>query len=210
MAITCPRCGAEFDATLFQFGHAVRCNCGAQVRYPDVDLRRGHIIADSGLPHNLSSLNRQLLHEAIRLSIEKIESGEGGPFGAVIARDGEIVGRGWNRVTSTNDPTAHAEIVAIRDACANLKTFTLAGCEIYSSCEPCPMCLAAIYWARLDRIHHAAAREDAAAAGFDDGLIYRELTLPPGRRALPMVQDLRDDACEAFRAWLRKRDRVMY
>jgi guanine deaminase len=156
------------------------------------------------------SMNPSFLREAIRLSTEKMEGNEGGPFGALIVRDGEIVGRGWNRVTSTNDPTAHAEIVAIRDACARLKTFTLAGCEIYTSCEPCPMCLAAIYWARLGRIFYAATHEDTTAAGFDDRSIYRELELPPGGRSIPMVQDLREEASKAFGAWMKKADRVEY
>lgn len=155
-------------------------------------------------------MNRRFLQDAIRLSIEKMELGEGGPFGAVIVQAGEVVGRGWNRVTSTNDPTAHAEILAIRDACCRLKRFSLAGCEIYASCEPCPMCLAAIYWARIERIYHAATREDAAEAGFDDCRFYRELLSPPEIRAIPMIQDLRQDACEGFRAWARKVDRVMY
>src|SRR5262245_29961376 len=128
-------------------------------------------------------MNLVFLREAIRLSIDKMQANEGGPFGAVIVRDGQIIGRGWNRVTSTNDPTAHAEIVAIRDACSRLKTFSLAGCEIYSSCEPCPLCLAAIFWARLDRIFYAATCEDAAAAGFDDGILYRELALPVANRS---------------------------
>jgi len=120
------------------------------------------------------------------------------------------VGRGWNRVTSINDPTAHAEIIAIRDACSNLKTFSLEGCDIYASCDPCPMCLAAIYWARLDRIFYAAAWEDAIAAGFDDTEFYRELALPPGSRSMPVIQDLREEACEAFRRWMKKEDRVVY
>jgi guanine deaminase len=155
-------------------------------------------------------MNPFFLREAIRLSIEKMEGNEGGPFGAVIARDGKIVGWGWNRVTSTLDPTAHAEIVAIRDACARLKTFSLTGCEIYTSCEPCPMCLAAIYWARLSRIFYAATSEDTTAAGFDDCSFYQEVTLPPCDRSIPMVQDLRDEACKAFGAWMRKTDRVGY
>jgi len=150
------------------------------------------------------------LREAIRLSLEKMEGNEGGPFGAVIVRDGEIVGRGWNRVTSTNDPTAHAEVVAIRDACSHLKTFSLAGCEIYSSCEPCPLCLAAIYWSRLDRIYHAATCDDAAAAGFDDRNFYRELAKPVGDRSIPMEQALRDEACVALKAWMQKEDRIRY
>jgi len=155
-------------------------------------------------------MNPSFLREAILLSVEKMEGNEGGPFGAVIARDGKIVGRGWNRVTSTNDPTAHAEIVAIRDACAHLDTFSLSGCEIYTSCEPCPMCLAAIYWARLGRIVYAATCEDAAAAGFDDHSVYRELGLPPGGRSIPSVQHFREEACKAFTAWLRKTDRTHY
>jgi tRNA(Arg) A34 adenosine deaminase TadA len=155
-------------------------------------------------------MNPVFLREAIRLSIEKMRANEGGPFGAVVVRDGQIIGRGWNRVTSTNDPTAHAEVVAIRAACAHLKTFRLAGCEIYCSCEPCPLCLAAIYWARLDRIYYAATCDDAAAAGFDDRTFYLELGKPAGARALPMEQALREEACAAFHAWVRKGDRIGY
>lgn len=155
-------------------------------------------------------MNLAFLREAIRLSIEKMEGNEGGPFGAVIVRDGEIIGRGWNRVTSTNDPTAHAEVVAIRDACSKLKMFSLPGCEIYSSCEPCPLCLAAIYWSRLDRIYYAATCDDAAAAGFDDGNFYRELAKPAGKRLIPMEQALRDEASVALKAWMKKEDRVRY
>jgi guanine deaminase len=155
-------------------------------------------------------MNREFLREAIRLSIEKSQLGEGGPFGAVVVRNGQIVAQGWNRVVSTNDPTAHAEIVAIRDACSRLGTFSLAGCDIYTSCEPCPMCFAAIYWARLERIYYAATCEDATAAGFDDAPFYRQLGLPPSSRSIPMEQDLRSEACEAFRAWLLKADRTPY
>jgi guanine deaminase len=155
-------------------------------------------------------MNQEFLREAIRLSMEKSQAGEGGPFGAVIVCNGEIIGRGWNRVTSANDPTAHAEVTAIRDACRNLHRFSLAGCEIYTSCEPCPMCLAAIYWARLDHVYYAAAREDATAAGFDDSLIYKELAMPPADRSIPMEQGLHDEACEAFRRWLLKPDRTGY
>lgn len=150
------------------------------------------------------------LREAIRLSLEKMQANEGGPFGAVIVRQGEIVGRGWNRVTSTHDPTAHAEVVAIRDACSRLKTFSLAGCEIYTSCEPCPLCLAAIYWSRLDRIYHAAACDDAAAAGFDDRFFYTELAKPAGERSIRMEQALRAEALVALRAWAEKADRIHY
>lgn len=155
-------------------------------------------------------MNLDYLREAIRLSVEKMEANAGGPFGAVVVRHGEILGRGWNQVTSTNDPTAHAEVVAIRDACSRLKTFSLAGCEIYSSCEPCPLCLAAIYWARLDRIIYAATCDDAAAAGFDDRSFYREVSKPAGERSIPMVQALRDEAVVALQAWVKKEDRIRY
>lgn len=210
MAITCPRCGAEYDVTLFQFGRRILCTCGAEVEYPGTNLSQGHITAKGKPPESCCPANKIFLREAIRLSIEKMEAGEGGPFGAVIVRQGEIAGRGWNRVTSTNDPTAHAEIVAIRDACANLKTFNLSGCEIYTSCEPCPMCLAAIYWARLDRVYYAATCDDATAAGFDDSPFYKELALPLGSRSLPMVQYLQEEASEAFTRWLNKQNRAIY
>jgi len=155
-------------------------------------------------------MNSTFLREAIRLSIEKMESNEGGPFGSVVVREDQIIGRGWNRVTSTNDPTAHAEVIAIRDACSELRSFSLAGCDIYCSCEPCPLCLAAIYWSRLDRIFYAATCEDAAVAGFDDQVFYRELSKPAGARSIPMVQGLRDEACAALQAWLKKADRIQY
>lgn len=155
-------------------------------------------------------MNPDFLREAIRLSFDKMEANEGGPFGAVIVRKGNIVGRGWNRVTSTNDPTAHAEVVAIRDACSHLKTFSLAGSEIYCSCEPCPLCLAAIYWSRLDRIFYAATGDDAATAGFDDRNFYGELAKPAGGRSIPMMQALREEACLALKAWLKKDDRIRY
>jgi guanine deaminase len=155
-------------------------------------------------------MNPAFLHEAIQLSIDKMEANEGGPFGAVIVRDEQIIARGWNRVTSTSDPTAHAEVVAIRTACSHLKTVALAGCTIYCSCEPCPMCLAAIYWSRLDRIYFGATCEDAAAAGFDDSNFYRELALPLADRSIPMVQGLREEACLGFKAWLKKEDRIHY
>lgn len=150
------------------------------------------------------------LREAIRLSWFSMERCEGGPFGAVVVRDQEIVGRGWNRVTSTNDPTAHAEVVAIRDACSELKTFSLAGCQIYSSCEPCPLCLAAVYWARMDRIYYAASRDDAAQAGFDDRHFYEELAKDARERSIPSVQSLRDEAYAALQAWTQKEDRIPY
>jgi tRNA(Arg) A34 adenosine deaminase TadA len=150
------------------------------------------------------------LREAIRLSRDGMQADQGGPFGAIVVRNHEIIGRGWNRVTATNDPTAHAEIVAIRDACTRLQTFSLAGCELYTSCEPCPLCLAASYWARLDRIYHAATRDDAAAAGFDDRAFYDEMRRAAGDRSLPIEQRLRDEALPVLHEWLQKPDRVRY
>ncbi|MEY2409713.1 MAG: guanine deaminase [Verrucomicrobiota bacterium] len=150
------------------------------------------------------------MREAIRISIEQMRAGQGGPFGAVVVKEGRIIARGWNRVTTTNDPTGHAEISAIREACQAVADFRLAGCELYSSCEPCPMCLGAIYWARLDRIYFAATRQDAADAGFDDEFIYREVPLPPAERRLPTLQLLRESAIESFAEWKAKRDKVPY
>lgn len=159
---------------------------------------------------NITAMHPEFLREAIRLSMAAIQDNEGGPFGAIIVRDGQIVGRGRNRVTSANDPTAHAEVMAIRDACRRAKSFSLVGCEIYCSCEPCPMCLAAIYWSRLDRIYYAATCGDAAAAGFDDRQFYRELARPADQRSVPMVQALRDEAGVVLEAWQQKADRIPY
>ena len=143
----------------------------------------------------------KFMKKAIRLSIANVEKGKGGPFGAVIVKDGKVIARGANSVTSTNDPTAHAEVVAIRKACKILKTYQLTGCEIYTSCEPCPMCLAAIYWARPDRIYFANSKEDAAAINFDDKLIYEEIAKPISERKIFTQQLLRDEALAAFRKW---------
>lgn len=150
------------------------------------------------------------LQEAIRLAREGMTTGKGGPFGAVVVKNGQIVGRGSNEVTSTNDPTAHAEVVAIRDACKNLNTFQLAGCTLYASCEPCPMCLGAIYWARPERIVYGAFHSDAADAGFDDQFIYEELDKPRQQRTIPMTQVLRDEANEVFVEWKAKLDKIHY
>ncbi|MBK9796416.1 MAG: nucleoside deaminase [Holophagaceae bacterium] len=150
------------------------------------------------------------MRRAIELSRIHMEAGEGGPFGAIVVKDGLIIGEGWNRVTSTCDPTAHGEVVAIREACARLGTFSLKGCEIYTSCEPCPMCLAAIYWARLDRIWYANNQADAAAIQFDDQWLYREVAMPIQERSLPTVQLLREEALAVFRAWEAKPDKVRY
>ena len=150
------------------------------------------------------------MREAIGLSLSKMRGNHGGPFGAVVVRNGRIVGRGWNRVTSTNDPTAHAEISAIRDACKKMKTFQLADCELYTSCEPCPMCLAAIYWARLKNVYFANTRRDAAKIAFDDELIYREVAAPISRRKIPMKQLLRREALKVFVEWKTKSDKISY
>jgi tRNA(Arg) A34 adenosine deaminase TadA len=150
------------------------------------------------------------MREALRLAETGMRHGRGGPFGCVVVRRGEIVGRGHNRVTSTNDPTAHAEVVAIRDACANLETFQLNDCELYTSCEPCPMCLAAIYWARIPQVYFGNTRTDAAAIGFDDNFIYDQIPLPPGERAVQMKVFMREEAQGAFREWAAKSDKVRY
>jgi len=147
---------------------------------------------------------------AIEISAEKMRAGLGGPFGAVIVRGGEIIAEGFNQVTSANDPTAHAEVIAIRAACEKLGDFSLSGCEIYTSCEPCPMCLSAIYWARLDAIYFANDRRDAARIGFDDEHLYREIGLGLGDRAVPIRQLDLPEAAAVFAEWDVKPDKVMY
>ena len=150
------------------------------------------------------------MREAIRLSEETLKTGKGGPFGCVIVRNGSIVARGNNQVTSSNDPTAHAEVVAIRNACRDLNTFQLTDCELYTSCEPCPMCLAAIYWARIPTVYFGNTRQDAAAIGFDDDFIYQEVPLPPEKRTVKMSAVLRDEAQKAFQGWASKADKIRY
>ncbi|WP_223861756.1 nucleoside deaminase [Geminicoccus harenae] len=150
------------------------------------------------------------MRRAIRLSIEKMEAGEGGPFGAVIVKDGEIIAEGWNRVTSTNDPTAHAEMEAIRAACRKLGSHSLEGATIYTSCEPCPMCFAAIYWARLDAAHYGNDHKAAGAIGFDDEFLYRELAVPMDQRRVRFTCTLPDEAKEGFDRWIAKADKVAY
>ena len=152
----------------------------------------------------------EFMRTAIGLSLAKMRANCGGPFGAVVVRDGKIIARGWNRVTSTNDPTAHAEITAIRTACKKLKTFRLDDCELYTSCEPCPMCLSAIYWARLKKVYYANTRRDAAKIHFDDELIYREVARPVSRRKIPMRRLLRSEALKVFAAWRAKTDKIQY
>jgi guanine deaminase len=150
------------------------------------------------------------MKEAIRISVQMMRRGQGGPFGAVVVRNGRVVGRGWNQVTSSNDPTAHAEMMAIRDACRRLKTFQLDDCELYTSCEPCPMCLSAMYWARLKKVYYGNTRADAAAIEFDDDFIYAEIPLPIAERKLPMKQLLRKEALAAFVEWKNKADKIRY
>lgn len=151
----------------------------------------------------------ELMRKAIELSIESVRNG-GGPFGAVIARKGEIIAEGSNGVTIYNDPTAHAEVTAIRKACEKLGTFDLTGCEIYTSCEPCPMCLGAIYWAHLDKIYYANDRKDAADIGFDDDFIYQEIEVKPQYRKKPSEILMREEGLEAFRIWNKKTDKIEY
>lgn len=150
------------------------------------------------------------LRKAIRLSNEKMADGEGGPFAAVVVKNAEIIASGWNCVTTTNDPTAHGEVMAIRKACETLGTFHLEGCEIYSSCEPCPMCLSAIYWARLDALYFAGSMADAAEAGFDDRFLYQELARDWNVRTLKNEQHLQTEAQTVFRAWIEKPDKEEY
>jgi guanine deaminase len=154
--------------------------------------------------------DREFMTRAIELARQGMDNNAGGPFGCVVAKDGLIVGEGNNRVTSTNDPTAHAEVVAIRAACKSLNTFQLDGCSIYTSCEPCPMCLGAIYWARPAKVFFACTREDAAAVGFDDDLIYNELALPNAERQRVMTNLLREEGIELFNAWAAKPDKIEY
>ena len=149
------------------------------------------------------------MQEAINAAFEGMRQ-KGGPFGAVVVKNGEIVGKGSNCVTETNDPTAHAEVVAIRDACKNLGSFQLEGCEIYTSCEPCPMCLGAIYWARPDKVFYACDKDDAANSGFDDAFIYKELELPASERKVPCVQMSREEALSVFAEWNEKEDKTEY
>lgn len=155
-------------------------------------------------------MDRRFMQEAIRLAREKSLLGEGGPFGAVIVRQGRILARGWNQVLKKNDPTCHAEMVAIRKACRLLKDYRLTGCTIYVNCEPCPMCLAALYWAGIERIVFAATRRDAADLGFVDVFLYRELLLSPHERTIPTWQEMRDEALAVFTEWDRLANKIIY
>ncbi len=152
----------------------------------------------------------EFMERAIELARKNVKNGNGGPFGAVVVRDGKIIAEAMNEVTHTNDPTAHAEVMAIRKACSFLGSYQLDGCEIYSSCEPCPMCLGAIYWARPDRVYYAGTRLDAAESGFDDDFIYHEIELPAGQRKIPFINILRPQAQEVFREWDKSGLKIPY
>ena len=158
----------------------------------------------------MTEQDKEFMRRAIELAQNGIEKGAGGPFGAVIVKDGKIIGEGYNQVTSTNDPTAHAEVVAIRNACQNLENFQLAECTIYTSCEPCPMCLGAIYWARPARVFFACTREDAAEIGFDDQFIYEEIELPIENRHIKSTNFLREEGLQVFENWANKTDKTKY
>tara|TARA_B100000427_G_scaffold163977_1_gene136312 strand:+ start:215 stop:685 length:471 start_codon:yes stop_codon:yes gene_type:complete len=153
--------------------------------------------------------NSKFILRAIELSIKSIKN-QGGPFGSVVVKEGKIIAEGFNKVTSNNDPTAHGEIVAIREACKKLNTFNLKGCDLYSSCEPCPMCLSAIYWSHIDRIFYANTREDAKDVDFDDSLIYTEISKDKNNRQIKMIQMHREEALEAFKIWKNKDDKIKY
>ena len=155
-------------------------------------------------------MEKKFMQRAIELARYGMDNNEGGPFGCVVVKNGEIVAEGNNRVTTSNDPTAHAEVVAIRNACEKLDTFQLTGCEVYTSCEPCPMCLGAIYWARPSKVYYAATKDDAADAGFDDSFIYEELELPADQKNIPLIPLERDAAVEVFEKWKLKEDKVEY
>ena len=155
-------------------------------------------------------MNSPFMARAIELAIENVRSGQGGPFGAVIVKDGGIIAEGVNQVTSSNDPTAHAEVLAIRQACQKLGLFELKGCDLYTSCEPCPMCLGAIYWTRLSRVYYGGLAKDASKVGFDDSFIYREIAQPHTQRGIPMIQTMREEALAAFRAWEETPNKLTY
>ncbi len=155
-------------------------------------------------------MDNPFMARAIQLSLDNVLSGQGGPFGAVIVKDDSIVAEGVNRVTASNDPTAHAEVVAIRSACAKLGTFVLKGCEIYTSCEPCPMCLGAIYWAQITRIYFGNVAAEASKIGFDDSFIYEEFARPLPLRSIPIIQMMHEQAIAAFRAWQEKPNKIPY
>ena len=167
-------------------------------------------IRSGGAGGALRGMSNSFMQEAIRRAVDNVRSGRGGPFGSIVVKDGRVIATGTNLVTSANDPTAHAEVIAIREACRALGEFQLTGCEIYTSCEPCPMCLGAIYWARPDRVYFAATANDAAEAGFDDSFIYEELKRLHRERRIPFEPMMREAGLEPFREWMQKNDRIQY
>jgi guanine deaminase len=173
----------------------------------DCEFRQGRAISTTG---RKSSMSAEFMRRAIALALENVRSGRGGPFAAVVVKDGRIIAEGTNRVTSSNDPTAHAEVVAIREACRALGDFQLTGCDLYATCEPCPMCIGAIYWARPARIFYAGTIADAAAAGFDDAFIYDELKHAPAARHIPMQQLLREESLSIFSVWKLQENKKSY
>ncbi|HEY9621480.1 MAG TPA: nucleoside deaminase [Crinalium sp.] len=158
----------------------------------------------------MTDVNSEFMQEAIALSFETMRDGKGGPYGAVVVKDGKVIGRGTNQVTSTNDPTAHAELMAIQDACKTVESWQLTGCELYTSCEPCAMCMAAAYWAKLDRVYYGNTKEIAAEFGFGSLAIYKELALPLDQRSIPMTPLMQEEALGAFQEWADKTDKVGY
>jgi guanine deaminase len=173
--------------------------------------RRTSAYTGPWIPHaDLTTMSNAFMARAIELSVENVRTGRGGPFGAVVVKDGKILAEAANNVTATNDPTAHAEILAIREACRKLQAFELTGCEIYTSCEPCPMCLGAIYWARPDRVYYGNTAADAANVGFDDSFIYDEIGLRLDQRKIPMMQLMAQEAIQGFRAWEKSANKVRY
>ncbi|MCU1240307.1 MAG: tRNA-specific adenosine deaminase [Candidatus Acidoferrum typicum] len=169
------------------------------------DLRSTRPITSPDIP-----VSAELMCRAIALALENVRCARGGPFAALVAKDGKVIAEGANSVTATNDPTAHAEIVAIRAACKALGNFQLTGCDLYTTCEPCPMCLGAIYWARPARVFYAGAAADAADAGFDDAFIYEELQRPPESRRIPMIQLMREESLAVFAAWKQQANKTKY
>jgi guanine deaminase len=162
------------------------------------------------LPPYTRSVTSPFMARAIEIAVENVRSGRGGPFGAVIVKNGKVIAEAANNVTGTNDPTAHAEVLAIREACKKIGNFELSGCDVYTSCEPCPMCLGAIYWARPDRVFFGGSADDAAQAGFDDSFIYSEIAEEHSARKIPMKQLMRNEALEAFRTWQKSTNKVPY
>ncbi|MDE0561481.1 nucleoside deaminase [Algoriphagus sp. NF] len=158
----------------------------------------------------MTDSQKEFMRKAIALAKEGMEAEKGGPFGCVIVKDGKIIGQGSNMVLTSNDPTAHAEVVAIRDACKKLQHFQLEGCEVYTSCEPCPMCLGAIFWARPSKVFYACTKDDAADAGFDDDFIYQEIKVNPADRKIPMLNGMREESQKVFELWKKKEDKKVY